>query len=246
MGVEWGTSMDTIIKHIQKRCQINFKDSELLLTAFRHTSYVNEHTYLNIEHNERLEFLGDAVLELISSNYLYHEYPDQPEGYLTRLRAQLVQEKSLALVARQYAFNDIIMLGKGEQANGGAERDSILSDCFEAFLGAVYLDQGLETVTAFLTHSLLGPHQEIIKQVTLDYKTLLQEKLQAKGQVQISYQLLTQEGPAHQATFFMGLYVNDQLISQGQGRSKKIAEMNAAKAALAQLDQKGKFIHVSK
>lgn len=224
---------------IKKRTGIQFKNARLLETAFQHTSFVNERAAKKLEHNERLEFLGDAVLEVIVSDFLFHEYPDKPEGQLTRMRAQLVREESLAFLARKYQFNRQIRLGKGELASGGNERDSILADCFEAFLGAVYLDQGMDVARAWLDESLLNPHRTILTKINLDYKTLFQERAQQKGAVQIRYELIEQSGPAHNQVFTMGLYLNDQLVSKGSGKSKKQAEMQAAEQAYALVDEKG-------
>lgn len=224
---------------IKKRTGIQFKNARLLETAFQHTSFVNERAAKKLEHNERLEFLGDAVLEVIVSDFLFHEYPDKPEGQLTRMRAQLVREESLAFLARKYQFNRQIRLGKGELASGGNERDSILADCFEAFLGAVYLDQGMDVARAWLDESLLHPHRTILTKINLDYKTLFQERAQQKGAVQIRYELIEQSGPAHNQVFTMGLYLNDQLVSKGSGKSKKQAEMQAAEQAFALVDEKG-------
>ena len=224
---------------IKKRTGIQFKNARLLETAFQHTSFVNERAAKKLEHNERLEFLGDAVLEVIVSDFLFHEYPVKPEGQLTRMRAQLVREESLAFLARKYQFNRQIRLGKGELASGGNERDSILADCFEAFLGAVYLDQGMDVARAWLDESLLKPHRTILTKINLDYKTLFQERAQQKGAVQIRYELIEQSGPAHNQVFTMGLYLNDQLVSKGSGKSKKQAEMQAAEQAYALVDEKG-------
>lgn len=224
---------------IKKTTGIQFTNARLLETAFQHTSFVNERAAKKLEHNERLEFLGDAVLEVIVSDFLFHEYPDKPEGQLTRMRAQLVREESLAFLARKYQFNRQIRLGKGELASGGNERDSILADCFEAFLGAVYLDQGMDVARAWLDESLLKPHRTILTKINLDYKTLFQERAQQKGAVQIRYELIEQSGPAHNQVFTMGLYLNDQLVSKGSGKSKKQAEMQAAEQAYALVDEKG-------
>lgn len=228
-----------LTEEIKKRTGIQFKNARLLETAFQHTSFVNERAAKKLEHNERLEFLGDAVLEVIVSDFLFHEYPDKPEGQLTRMRAQLVREESLAFLARKYQFNRQIRLGKGELASGGNERDSILADCFEAFLGAVYLDQGMDVARAWLDESLLKPHRTILTKINLDYKTLFQERAQQKGAVQIRYELIEQSGPAHNQVFTMGLYLNDQLVSKGSGKSKKQAEMQAAEQAYALVDEKG-------
>lgn len=226
--------MSKLIKHLNRILNLNIKNEILYKRAFMHKSYVNEQRYKLLESNERLEFLGDAVLEIIVSDYLYNYYPNEPEGNLSRMRAQLVREPSLALLARHNNFPDFIQLGKGEQASGGNQRDSILSDCFEAVLGAIYLDQGIEKVKKFLDHQLLDNHQQIIKQINQDYKTMFQELVQVNGTVKIEYKLLSKEGPDHNQTFKMGLYVDGNLLSSAQGNSKKQAEIQAAKIAYQQ------------
>ncbi|MGX7092655.1 ribonuclease III [Hutsoniella sourekii] len=223
--------MKSLIDHINEILPVKLNQEHIIETAFRHTSFVNEHTKLKLESNERLEFLGDAVLELVVSKFLYQYYPDQPEGFLTRTRATLVQEDSLAFLAKKYHFDQFIRLGHGEKMSGGDQRKSILSDCFEAFLGAVYLDQGYEVVEQFLKEALLENHQAVIQAVNKDYKTLLQEKLQSQGSVVISYRVLSQEGPAHNQTFESGVFLDDQLLAKGKGKSKKQAERQAAKIA---------------
>ncbi|WP_124057683.1 ribonuclease III [Vaginisenegalia massiliensis] len=234
----------SIIFHVEHLLGIKLNHPRLVETAFQHTSYVNEAHNSKLVSNERLEFLGDAVLELVVSAFLYHEYPNDPEGKLTRLRAQLVCEPSLAYLARSVHFDDYIRLGKGELATGGKQRDSIISDCFEAFLGAIYLDQGLECVQTWLFDLMLKNHRQLLTQVNQDYKTLFQERVQQKGSVNIQYQVENQEGPAHDQLFTVGLYVNQVLLAKGQGRSKKIAEMKAAQTALNFVDEKGNY-HVS-
>lgn len=228
-----------IIKYIEDKLGISVNHSELIYTAFQHTSYVNENRKRiksdHFESNERLEYLGDAVLELIVSEYLYKAYPQQPEGFLSRTRAKLVQEESLGRLALDLGFDQYIQLGKGEKNSGGQYRFSILSDCFEAFLGALYLDQGFKVVQTFLQEKLLNRHLEILEYINQDYKTLLQERLQSKGNVKIDYRLEDKSGPDHQQTFKMALYVDDTYIVSGEGRSKKQAESEAAKKAYLEL-----------
>lgn len=219
------------INYLNNKLNITINDQALVLQALRHTSYVNEGRKPAYTSNERLEFLGDAVLELAVSDYLYHQYPQESEGFLTRLRAQLVREESLAYIARQNKLNRYIRLGKGEAANHGHERDSILADALEALLGALYLDQGMGVAVSFLTQELLDHHQDITRKLHQDYKTMYQELVQQQGSVMIEYRLLNQSGPAHNQTFEMGLYVNGVFQSQGRGKSKKNAEMEAAKRA---------------
>lgn len=208
-----------------------FTDENLLETAFTHTSYANEHRLLKISHNERLEFLGDAVLQLIISEYLYEKYPKRPEGDLSKLRSMIVREESLAGFARDCQFDYFIKLGRGEEKSGGRNRDTILGDLFEAFLGALLLDKGVETVKDFL-YQVMIPKVEAgdFEQVT-DYKTKLQELLQVNGDVEIVYQVTDETGPAHAKNFVVAVLINGQKAGQGQGRSKKLAEQEAAKDA---------------
>lgn len=231
--------MEDLLSHISHFFDIKIQNPDLFKTAFRHTSFVNEynarHRQEKLESNERLEYLGDAVLELLVSQFLFDAYPDQPEGFLSRTRASLVQEEALAKLAKLMKFDVFIQLGKGEKASGGQYRFSILADCFEAFLGALYLDQGLNRVKKLLDDYLLKDHQAFLKEIHKDYKTLLQEKLQAEGQADIQYQLVKESGPDHARVFEMALYLNGQCLAKGQGRSKKQAEMQAAKTAYLNL-----------
>lgn len=227
--------MSLLIKHLEAILNIEIKDESLFKRAFMHKSFVNEQKHKLLESNERLEFLGDAVLEIITSDYLYKFYPNEPEGSLSRTRAQLVREPSLALLARKNQFHKFIQLGKGESSSGGNNRDSILADCFEAFLGATYLEQGIDVVTEFLNNQLLKNHQQLLKQLNLDYKTLFQEKAQTHGSVLIEYRLISKQGPDHNQIFEMGLFVDDKLMSRGKGNSKKQAEIQAAKIAYQHL-----------
>ena len=208
-----------------------FSDETLLETAFTHTSYANEHRLLKISHNERLEFLGDAVLQLIISEYLYTKYPKRPEGDLSKLRSMIVREESLAGFARDCQFDHFIKLGRGEEKSGGRNRDTILGDLFEAFLGALLLDKGVEAVKSFL-YQVMIPKVEAgdFERVT-DYKTKLQELLQINGDVEIAYQVVSETGPAHAKNFEVAVLINGRQSGQGQGRSKKLAEQEAAKNA---------------
>lgn len=232
-------STQLMINKIEELLMIKFNDRSLIENAFFHTTYVNEKPWLKLVSNERLEFLGDAVLELTVSDFLYHQYPNLPEGQLTTMRAQLVQEGSLAYLSRQLKLDDAIYLGKGEIASGGRTRDSIISDAYEALLGAIYLDQGIEIATKFVTITLLNQHQEMIQSISQDYKTKLQELVQQKGAVKIRYDVVEQKGPAHDTQFTVQVMINDEPVAKGQGRSKKQAEIEAAKEALTHIDEKG-------
>lgn len=211
---------------------INFSDLTLLETAFTHTSYANEHRLLKISHNERLEFLGDAVLQLMISKYLYQKYPDRPEGEMSKLRSTFVREESLAGFARACGFDAFIRLGKGEEKSGGRNRDTILGDAFEAFLGALLLDKGEKAVEQFL-HQVMIPRLERgnFERVT-DYKTALQEILQVNGEIAISYQVISESGPAHDKIFEVEVLADQHVIGRGSGRSKKLAEQAAAQNAV--------------
>lgn len=221
-------------KKLQVEFGIGFDDLSLLETAFTHTSYANEHRLLKISHNERLEFLGDAVLQLIISQYLYQKYPDKPEGDMSKLRSTFVREESLAGFSRACGFAPYLKLGKGEEKSGGRDRDTILGDAFEAFLGALLLDKGVESVEAFL-YKVMIPHLE---QGTFakveDYKTKLQEILQVNGEIDIDYVVVDETGPAHDKVFQVEVRVNGRVVGHGQGRSKKLAEQQAAQHAVEQ------------
>ncbi|HFU4449379.1 TPA: ribonuclease III [Streptococcus suis] len=212
--------------------EIDFSDLSLLETAFTHTSYANEHRLLKISHNERLEFLGDAVLQLMISKYLYKKYPDRPEGEMSKMRSTFVREESLAGFSRACGFDKFLRLGKGEEKSGGRNRDTILGDAFEAFLGALLLDKGEKTVEEFL-HKVMIPRLEVgnFERVT-DYKTTLQELLQVNGEIAISYQVVAESGPAHDKTFEVEVSADGRVIGRGTGRSKKLAEQAAAKNAV--------------
>ena len=216
---------------LEQRFELVFSNKQLLETAFTHTSYANEHRLLKISHNERLEFLGDAVLQLIISEYLYTKYPKRPEGDLSKLRSMIVREESLAGFARDCQFDQFIKLGRGEEKSGGRNRDTILGDLFEAFLGALLLDKGVEAVKSFL-YQVMIPKVEAgdFERVT-DYKTKLQELLQINGDVEIAYQVVSETGPAHAKNFEVAVLINGRKSGQGQGRSKKLAEQEAAKNA---------------
>lgn len=214
---------------------LTFADKPLLETAFTHTSYANEHRLLNISHNERLEFLGDAVLQLLISQYLYGKYPEKPEGELSKMRSMIVREESLAGFSRDCGFDAFVKLGKGEEKSGGRHRDTILGDLFEAFLGALLLDKGVDRVQDFLYQVMIPKVEEGNFERVKDYKTALQEAVQVDGAVAIQYQVVSESGPAHDKRFEVVLSVDGKQLSHGRGRSKKAAEQDAAKQALSQL-----------
>lgn len=215
---------------IENEIGYTFKNKELLKKAFTHTSYAYEH---KIESNEKLEFLGDAILEVTISKYLYNHFRKLSEGEMTKVRATVVCEKSLYAVAKKHNFSDFLYLGKSEVINNGKERPAILADSVEALIAAMYLDSNMETVENFIISNLKDAMEIASKHVgQKDYKTVLQEKLQVHGDVHIVYTTIGETGPDHHKTFTVELSVNGQKRSQGVGNSKKEAEMNAAKEAL--------------
>lgn len=213
-----------------------FNNQKLFELAFIHRSYLNE-TKDKIESNERLEFLGDSILSFVVSQYLYKTFPEFKEGTLTNLRSLLVNTKSLAALAKDLDFGVFLKLSKGEEESRGRENESLLANCFESFIGALFLDQGLPAVQAFLGDVLLPLAQPLIKKRTLkDPKSLLQEQLQAFKQKSPVYKVIEEEGPPHAKIFTIGVYgENDVLLGTGIGKSKQEAEENAAKQALEHL-----------
>ncbi|WP_066639353.1 ribonuclease III [Desulfolucanica intricata] len=224
------------LTQLKQQIGVNWNDKNLLYQALTHSSYVYESGSAGLSNNQRLEFLGDAVLELLMSEHLYRSYPDYTEGELTKLRAAIVCEPSLAKVARRLGLGACLRMGKGEERSGGRERSSILADSFEALLGAVYLDQGLEKSRAFALDFLSPIIKDVIEgKVDQDYKTELQEMLQKKSPEPINYVILKEEGPDHQKVFTAGVVYYGKIIGKGTGRSKKEAEQQAAKIALAEM-----------
>ena len=227
--------MNQLEQKLEQDFGIVFSQKDLLETAFTHTSYANEHRLLNISHNERLEFLGDAALQLVISVYLYNRYPNKPEGEMSKMRSTIVREESLAGFTKACGFGQYIRLGKGEEKSGGRERATILGDLWEAFLGALYLDQGLPAVEKFLNQVMIPQVEKGNFDRVIDYKTALQERLQVNGKVDITYTVIDESGPAHAKEFTMQVAVDGKELSTGFGKSKKLAEQAAAKSALEQL-----------
>lgn len=225
------------LQELKERFNLIFKNGNLLEQAFTHSSYVNEHRNLNLSDNERLEFLGDAVLELLVSRFLYQQFPKVPEGKLTKLRASIVREESLAKFAVECHFDQYIRLGKGEEISGGRTRPSLLCDLFEAFLGALYLDHDLETVEKFLATVVYPQILAGAFSHEMDYKTHLQEVLQQSGDTEIEYRLIKEEGPAHNRQFWTEVYCEGKRIGTGQGKSKKLSEQAAASNALEKIKE---------
>lgn len=215
---------------IEKSINYNFKDKSLLETALTHTSYANEN---NVASYEKLEFLGDSILEFISSKYLYNKYQNLTEGELTKVRAQVVCEDSLKEIAKKHKFYDYILVNKSEKINGGNKKSAILADCVEAVIAAIYFDGGLERAEKFIVDNLKEPIEYAEKHIGMkDYKTVLQEKLQKNGEVHIEYTIIKEEGPDHDKTFTAQVICDGKVLAQGEGKSKKMAEMQAAKIAL--------------
>lgn len=214
---------------------ITFKDADLLRQAFTHRSYINEHPGLGIGHNERLEFLGDAVLELVITDYLFHKYPETPEGELTAYRAALVNTNSISDAARAIGMNDHLLLSKGEAKEQGKSRAYILANTFEAFIGALYLDQGYAQAHEFIAGTLFGKIDAIVKKGEhRDSKSLVQEKAQEELGVTPSYRVLKEVGPDHDKVFTVGIYFGEEQVATGKGKSKQAGETEAAKAALVE------------
>jgi len=219
---------------LEKSLGLEFKNRDLLIEAFCHRSYLNEHPDFYLPHNERLEFLGDAVLELIVTEYLYKKYPEKNEGELTNWRAALVNAKILGELARELGFNDFLLLSKGEEKETGKARLYILANTFEALIGAIYLDQGYEVAKKFVEKNLIERKlPEIIeKGLFKDPKTRFQEEAQERVKITPTYKVLEEWGPDHAKHFVVGVFLGDELIAKGEGSSKQEAEEEAAKNAL--------------
>lgn len=223
-----------MLEELEKSLKLKFKNKDLIKTAFVHRSYLNEHPDEAISHNERLEFLGDSILGFIVSEYLFERFPSSSEGDLTNFRSALVNASSLASVSGELGLGEHLLLSKGEEATGGRQRQYLLANTFEAFLGALYLDLGIEPARKFV-HTYLLPNidQIIDKKLYKDFKSLLQEKAQEKLSTTPIYKVLGEEGPDHSKIFKMGVYFGEKLVAEGSGASKQKAEQAAAESALA-------------
>ena len=220
-------------KPFEKKLGLNFKNKDLLTQAFAHRSYLNENPDFNLEHNERLEFLGDAVIELIITEHLYKKYPDKAEGDLTNWRAALVNAKMLTSVAEELGFNDFLLLSRGETKELGKARAYILANTFEALIGSIYLDSGYEPADKFITKYLFKNLAEIIKNKTYkDAKSHFQEEAQEKMGITPAYKVIKETGPDHQKKFIIGVFLDKDEIAKGEGSSKQEAEEQAARNAL--------------
>lgn len=220
------------MKVLQNNLGYTFKDEALLINALTHSSYANE-ARDGVTSNERLEFLGDSVLSVIVSDYLYKQFGNLPEGELTKLRASLVCEKSLCGFSRELSIGEFLRLGKGEEKGGGRERDSILADAFEAVLAAIYLDSDLETARNLVMRFVLKELKHTDDEVFKDYKTALQEIIQRNPEEYVTYILTGESGPDHDKLFEVEVRLNSNVIGSGKGKSKKQAEQMAAKQALS-------------
>ena len=218
------------IEILEKELGYTFKQKELLKKALTHTSYAYEK---KVESNEKLEFLGDSILEFLSSKYLFENYPNLKEGEMTKVRATVVCEKSLHKIAQKHNFSDFLYLGKSEQVTGGKNRPAILADSVEAVIAAIYIDGGLDKAEKFITENLKNEIEIATKHVgDKDYKTVLQEKLQEHGDVKIEYEITKEIGPDHDKSFEAQVSLNGKVLAKGKGKSKKEAHMEAAKKAL--------------
>lgn len=218
---------------LEKSIGYRFGNRRLLTQALTHSSYANEHRMDKMACNERLEFLGDAVLELLSSEFLFDHFPQMPEGDLTKTRARMVCEPALAYCAREISLGDYLLLGKGEEATGGRMRESVVSDAFEAVIGAIYLDGGLANAKEFILRFILNDIEH--KRLFYDSKTILQELVQADYREELTYELIKEEGPDHDKSFEVRVMLGDREIGRGLGRTKKAAEQLAAYHGLCEL-----------
>ena len=218
---------------LEQKLKVSFKNKDLLVQAFMHRSYINENPGIKLAHNERLEFLGDAVLELVVTDHLYKTYPQAPEGELTAYRSALVNTQVLGTRAIEIGLNEYLLLSKGESKDMGKARLHILANTFESFIGALYLDNGYSEARTFIERELFPQlHTIVTKKLWRDSKSLIQEKSQEFERVTPSYKVLSESGPDHDKRFVVGVYFGQTLIAQGKGKSKQEAEQKAAQEAL--------------
>ncbi len=225
-----------LLEKLEERISYHFRNRNLLKQAVTHSSYSNEKRMSKLANNERLEFLGDAVLEVISSEFIFKKYKQMDEGEMTKLRASLVCEQSLASCAREIELGKFLLLGKGEMNTGGRERDSILSDALESIIGAIYLDGGFTSAKEFVEGLVLSDIEG--KQLFYDSKTILQEVVQSQYKEILHYELIGEVGPDHDKTFTVAVFIGDKELGTGSGRTKKAAEHEAAYQAILMLKQK--------
>ena len=225
--------MNKDLQELEKKLGITFKDKDLLTTALTHRSYLNENYDTHLSNNERLEFLGDAVLELITTEYLFKTYPERAEGELTSFRSALVKTASLSETAFELTIGDYIYMSRGEEVTGGRKRPYILANTFESLLGAIYLDQGYEVARKFVIEKLVPKISQIIEnRLDIDPKSKLQEVSQEVLNYTPVYELVSADGPDHDKEFVMAVKITNRIFGQGKGKSKQEAEQNAAQAAL--------------
>lgn len=228
--------MNQDLKQLEKRIGYTFKEFGLLKKAMMHSSYANEQHLHKYECNERLEFLGDAVLELVSSEFLFYEHAKMPEGELTKTRASMVCEPALAFCARELQIGEFLLLGKGEDATGGRKRESITSDAMEALIGAIYIDGGFANAKEFIERFILKDLEN--RKLFFDSKTILQEIVQANFKDAITYHLIGEEGPDHDKSFLVAVHIGEDEYGIGRGRTKKAAEQEAAYQSILKLHKK--------
>jgi ribonuclease III len=228
-----GNGIAPDLDRLQSIIGLSFTDQLHLLTAITHRSYLNEHREATHDHNERYEFLGDAVLELVVTDHLFSKYPDKPEGELTAIRAALVNTVSLSETSTRLGINEFLLLSKGEAKDTGRARQYILANAFEAIVGAIYLDHGYEEAKKFIARELFGRTDEIVsKRLWQDPKSRFQELAQEHVNITPSYQTLSQEGPDHDRLFTIGVFLGSEKVAEGKGQAKQEAEQEAALKAL--------------
>lgn len=235
--MSFGETKAYTMELLEERIGYRFNDRALLKQAITHSSFTNEQKIRKNQNYERLEFLGDAVLELVSSEFLFREHAGMPEGELTKLRASMVCEPSLAFCARDLELGKFILLGRGEENTGGRRRDSIVSDVMEAVIGAIYLDGGMDAARAFIDRFVLSDLED--KQLFYDSKSNLQELAQGKLKKELEYRLLEESGPEHDKLFRVSVRMESEILGTGEGRTKKAAEQQAAYRALLLLRDRG-------
>lgn len=225
------------LKQLRISLGIEFKNQELLKNAFIHRSYLNEHKDYKLPSNERLEFLGDAVLSIVVSQFLFQKLPSSPEGELTQLRAALVRTETLAKIARNLNLGDYLYLSKGEEESDGRNNNSTLADTFEALIGAIYLDRDFAKAENFISDYMLKKWKSLAESSVSDNKSRLQEIMQRKFKISPTYKLLSSWGPDHSRLFEMGVYMKEKILGKGQGKNKQQAAQNAAKNAIGNLNK---------
>ena len=230
--------MSKNLKELEEEIGYCFINKHLMTQAMTHSSYANEHRMNKTECNERLEFLGDSVLEVVSSDCLFHKYPEKPEGDLTKIRASIVCEPTLAYCAEVIKLGEYLLLGRGEESTGGRGRASIVSDAMEALIGAIYLDGGFANAKEFILRFIMNDLEH--KQLFFDSKTILQEIVQSQTEETLTYELLREEGPDHNKIFETQVKIGGKAIGQGIGRTKKASEQVAAYHGILKLKNKGK------